>query len=67
MRVTQSLFALQSWVIITPLCSLLCVGTQGQLWDRVTHAPAPAGMSAHSSPVSTVWDPSGCLEGCIRP
>ena len=40
MRVTQSLFATQSWVIIAPLCSLLRVGTQGWLQDLVTHALA---------------------------
>lgn len=50
MRVTQSLFASPSWVIIAPLCSLLRVGTQGWLQDLVTHALATSKHGYLSTP-----------------
>lgn len=67
MRVTQSLFAAWSWVIIAPLCFLRRVGTQGWLRDLVTHALATGELASSYSSYQGLRAPRGRPAGCIEP
>lgn len=60
--VTQSLFAAQSWVIITLLYSLRRVGTQGWLQDRVTCALVPDWNGCPLTPLSVAWEPPEAIQ-----
>ena len=65
MRVTQSLFAAWSWVIIAPLCFLRRVGTQGWLRDLVTHALATGELASLPTPVIKASEPPEAAQQAV--